>query len=117
MRPVVRPKMGYWLFLPPLAVELLGQMQEILGVDVKVIFKTKVHSSLSLCVKSRLFINTFDEEIGFFCAPFLQRLNGRLVVQGSLRDRLVDRVVLYENLRRHLRSIVRALFFQRRTCK
>jgi hypothetical protein len=43
----------------------------------------------SLAVKSRLFINSLDKQIRFFCAPFLQSLNRCLVLQSPLRDMVV----------------------------
>ena len=42
-----------------------------------------------LGVKSRLFLNAFNEEFGPLCLPFLERLDRRLVAQSTLRDEMV----------------------------
>ena len=42
-----------------------------------------------LGVKSRLFIDSFDEQIRFLLPPGLERLNWSLMMQGALRDAVV----------------------------
>ena len=43
----------------------------------------------NLGVKSRLFIDSFDEQIRFLLPPGLERLNWSLMMQGALRDAVV----------------------------
>jgi len=43
----------------------------------------------TLGVKSRLFVHPLDEQFRLLAAPLLQRLNGRLMLQSSLRDEVV----------------------------
>ena len=40
-------------------------------------------------VKSRLILNSFDEEFGLLRLPRFKRLNGCLVVQGTLGNEVV----------------------------
>ena len=42
-------------------------------------------TSLSVAVKSRMFVNLFNEQFGFLVLPFLKRLDWGLVVQRALR--------------------------------
>ena len=44
---------------------------------------------MPLSVKTRVFINVFDEQIGVSFAPSLEGLDGRLMVQRALRDAVV----------------------------
>ena len=46
-------------------------------------------SDVTLPVKSRLFVHPLDEQFRLLAAPLLQRLNGRLMLQSSLRDEVV----------------------------
>ena len=43
----------------------------------------------SLDVKTRVFIDVFDEQIGMSFAPSLEGLDGRLMLQSALRDAVV----------------------------
>lgn len=43
----------------------------------------------ALPVKTRVFTNVFDKQIGMTFAPGLEGLDGRLMVQRALRDALV----------------------------
>lgn len=45
--------------------------------------------SLPIGVKSRLVINALLEQFRFFLLPFFQRLNGRKMVERTLRNLLV----------------------------
>ena len=49
--------------------------------------KSKVSECID--VKSRLFIDSFDEQIRFLLPPGLERLNWSLMMQGALRDAVV----------------------------
>ena len=42
-----------------------------------------------LTVKTREFINVFDEQFGVSLVPSLEGLDGRLMVQSALRDAVV----------------------------
>ena len=44
---------------------------------------------MRLIVKTRVFINVFDEQIGGSFAPSLEGLDGRLMVQSALREAVV----------------------------
>ena len=45
--------------------------------------------SVPVRIKFQLFLNGVDEESRLVSAPSAQRLNGRLVLQGALRDEVV----------------------------
>ena len=52
-------------------------------------FWTNTTTKSPVAVKSRLFVHPLDEQFRLLAAPLLQRLNGRLMLQSSLRDEVV----------------------------
>lgn len=63
-----------------LLYQLLGKIQR---------YHRLRHALAILCVKSRLVINALLEQFRFFLLPFFQRLNGRKMVERTLRNLLV----------------------------